>query len=225
VVPSHQADTGSQPAILKSPVTLPYAYADPPLAPQLGVSFPLTTGDARITQAQFVGGHLYGAFTTAINWETDPTSRAAIYWFDLLPGLSGSADPARSTVKVSLAQAGLLGDPESYFFYPVFVVDAFGNAVLFGEVTDANLRLHTILTSRLPNDPLGAMGGGANGFLFLPVDSNAFNGPHWGDYVGGCAVPPATGGKRTIIIVAGPHVTNLNSQWKTDIWQIPTKAA
>jgi serine/threonine protein kinase len=223
VIPGNQTNQSASPVVIKGAVTLPYAYADPPLAPQMGASALLNTGDARITQAQFIGGHLYGAFTTAISWQNDTPSRAAIYWIDVQPTLISSPNPADSTARGHLVQAGLLGDPESYFFSPVFVADAFGNAVLLGEASGAKLPLHAIFTSRLPNDPFGSLGGGANNLLSLPVDATPYSGTHWGDYAGGSAVTPANGAKNTSIVLAGPYVSSSPAGWKTAIWKIPTK--
>jgi serine/threonine protein kinase len=214
------------PTIIMTDATLPHPYADPPLALQLGSPKPLTTGDARIVQAQLVNSkHLFAAFTTAINWVGDPVTRAGIYWVDLLPTLQNAADPRQSKVGVSVFQQGVVGDPSAYFYSPSFVADAFGNVVLLAVVSASDLDPHLGFTSRLASDPFGTFGGTNHQYLFMPLaNTGPYTGSHWGDYGGAYAAPVLPDGKSQWLWVAGPYVDR-SSGWKTNIWQIPTKSA
>jgi hypothetical protein len=225
VVGNNQKGRATAPTIIRSLITLHLPYADPPLTQQHNSTHMLSTGDARIAQTQFINGHLYAAFTTAMNWEKDTTTRAGIYWIDLLPKLDRNTNPSKSTLTIQGFQQGLFGDPNTSFFYPALVADGFGNVVLFCEAAGPSLEPHLIFTSRLSGDPLGTLGGGKNDYVFLPGDTNPYDGSHWGDYVGGALAPTSSDGKSASILVAGPHVAVDAGQWTTEIWTIPTKGA
>lgn len=216
--------TPATPTVLKTVLNLPYPYADPPSALQQGSAHPLATGDARIVEAQLINSHLFAAFTSALNWEQDPITRAGIYWVDLLPTLTNPAAPTRSKIQVSIFQVGFEGDPSYYFYSPSFVANSFGNAVLLAEVSGLTLDPHLILTSRIASDPLGTMGGAKQQYLFLPLPSGPYKGAHWGDYAGGYAAPVSSNGKSQFIWVAGPHVDSSTGTLGTNLWEIPNKS-
>lgn len=221
---SDPKNPGSSPIILRTPAMLANHYADPPATQYPNITVPLATGDARITQVQFAKGQLFGAFTTAINWDKATVTRAAIYWFVLKPTLSNASEPDNSHIGVSIAQQGLFGAPESSFFYPAFVADAFGNAVLLSEEAGPQVKPHIVFSSRLSHAPTGILGGEKNQFIALAA-TGPFNIPLWGDYNGGAAAPVATNHSSSSILVAGPTAdTNTPNAWKTTIWQIPTSA-
>jgi serine/threonine-protein kinase len=220
VIESTQGNSPFVPTVLKTPITLVHPYADPPLSQQASSSVRLFTGDARITQSQLVNGHLYAAFTTAMNWTGDPSTRAAIFWVDLLPTLTtkNASDPAHRQVSVRINQQGIYGSGYMWFFYPVIAADASGNMVLFSEVAASWLYPHLMVTSRRQSDPANLFGGAKRNFVFLPVDSSPFGGQHWGDYLGGAAV---TDGATSSVWVAGPYIDSHTQTWQTTLWQIP----
>lgn len=225
VIGNNQGGKVSAPAIVHSAVSLTSPYADPPLTSQLNSNFRLSMGDARIAQAEFINGHLYAAFTTAVNWANDTTTRAGIYWMVLTPTLTPRPDPTKSVLSVYVFQQGLFGAPISSFFYPALVADSAENVVLFSEVCGPKLEPSLIFTSRLSGDPVGTMGGRKNSFLFLPGDTAVYRGSHWGDYVGAGLAPTSSNGKSASIWIAGPRVASDSGLWHTDLWNIPVKEA
>ncbi|HEY7416977.1 MAG TPA: hypothetical protein VH593_17455, partial [Ktedonobacteraceae bacterium] len=129
--------------------TLPYTtvqldnpYADPPQAlqpkpdPQAEQASPrLATGDARVTGAQFINGQIYAAFTTAVNWTGDTSTRSGIYWLDLAPSVSSQTN----TVSAQVVQSDILGQPKAYLFTPVLAADAEGDVVLSAQISSSGI--------------------------------------------------------------------------------------
>lgn len=221
---SDPQNPASSPTIIRSLTTLAHRYADPPATRYPNATVPLATGDARITQVQLARGQLFAAFTTAINWDRATATRAGIYWFALAPTLKDVSEPNKSSISVSLAQQGIFGARESSFFYPAFIADAFGNAVLLSEEAGSQVKPHIVFSSRLSRAPVGILGGDKNQFLTLAA-TGPFHIPLWGDYNGGAAAPVATNHSNSTILLASPTSDPNNSNsWKTTIWQIPTSA-
>jgi serine/threonine-protein kinase len=224
VFASNPQNSGSSPIIIRTPVALANHYADPPATQYPTITTPLATGDARITQVHFAKGQLFGAFTTAINWDKATVTRSGIYWFALTPTLNNASDPNRSSISVSITQQSIFGAPDRSFFYPAFVADAFGNAVLLSEEAGPQVQPHIVFSSRLSQGPANLLGGEKNQFITL-ASTGPFNIPLWGDYNGGAAAPIATNRSSSSILVASPTADPNNpNAWKTTIWQIPTSA-
>lgn len=224
VLASNPQSPGSSPTIVRSLVTLANHYADPPATQYPNITVPLATGDARITQVQFAKGQLFAAFTTAINWDSATVTRAGIYWFALTPTLNNASEPGKSSISVRIAQQGIFGAPKGSFFYPSFIADAFGNAVLLTEEAGPQVKPRMVFSSRLAHAPSGILGGEKNQFITLAA-TGPFNIPLWGDYNGGAAAPVSTNHSNSSILIASPTADSNNpNSWKTTIWQIPTSA-
>jgi serine/threonine protein kinase len=131
---------GFTPVLLDTTVTLPIGYADPPAALQMGSTLRVSTGDARMTNARFTGKHLYGAFTTAVNWIGAEATRSGVYWLDMVPRLTFAAGKALpSGVSVQVGQANIWGFARGYAFSPAMVADQDGNIVLAGSIASPTL--------------------------------------------------------------------------------------
>ena len=89
------------------------------LAVQLGL-WHRVSGDDRMQQVEYLGGHLWGALGTAKQPYCAAKQRAAIAWLDLsAPG---------SLSHVSIARQGYLGLKGHDLTYPALQADAAGNA-------------------------------------------------------------------------------------------------
>lgn len=212
-------------------VALRIPYADPPQARQPTPnqntlpSQRLSTGDARITSAQYINNHLYTAFTTAVNWQGDTSTRSGIYWLDFSPSL-----PSQSAPSARLVQSGILGLSKTYTFMPALVADGEGNLVLSAQISSSSLYPGIVYSSRLNSDPLGQMGGTNNTLTFLQQVSVPFGTgrDHWGDYAGGSLVFLNSNQASPDIWIAAP-VINPGSQsdqgtisWHTSMWEFDT---
>ena len=210
----HPANTGA-PEIAKSTVALPYAYAVPPQAGECGDGT-METGDARITSAQYVSHHLVAALTSAVNWSDDSATRAAAYWIDLLPTISGG-----NTLAVQVEQANLFGALGEYTYYPSLVADPSGTFVLLVTVSAPGKCPFLAYTSRHATDPTGEMGH-LQEELRIANDSLPLKTFYWGVYSAGCLSPPPQNGGAPYIwftsIVTG---ANANA-WQTHFWLLRT---
>lgn len=210
-------------------IKLPTPYADPPQAQQPAPdqanqpSPKLLTGDARIASAQFINGHLYTAFTTAVNWAGDKSTRSGIYWLDLVPSFSSPTD----SVSVEHRQAGILGQPGTYLFMPALVADAQGDLVLSAQISSASIPPGTIYASRRGSDPKSQMGQG-NTIVLIQPGTKPFEQTDWGDYTGGGLViynskeVYAKVWIATPVIDPGAPSDQLASSWHTSLWEFDT---
>jgi serine/threonine protein kinase len=204
------ANQNTAPYVGKAVVTLAHAYADPPAAAQPGTAGTVATGDARIVQAQLFNGHLFAAFTTAMNWEGASSTLSGIYWLDLVPRIQSA-----EAITVQVAQQGLLGLASGYLFYPSFVVDSVvGSAYLFAEVSGPQTYPGLIFTSRSPHDPLNTLGNTSGVFLLQPGNV-PFSGSHWGDYRVGTA---SANTKGALIWYVGMQLSGQPAKWQTNLW-------
>ncbi len=80
-------DTGIKPT-LSSYVTTSEAYGIPPGGEQKGASSLIDSGDDRMQQVQYINGHVLGALDTSVTIPNDPSARAGIAWFDVVPALT-----------------------------------------------------------------------------------------------------------------------------------------
>lgn len=210
-------------------IKLPTPYADPPQAQQPAPaqanqpSPKLLTGDARIASAQFINGHLYTAFTTAVNWAGDQNTRSGIYWLDLVPSFSSPT----ASVSVERRQAGILGQPGTYLFMPALVADAQGDLVLSAQISSASIPPGTIYASRRGDDPKSQMGQG-NTMVLIQPGTKPFDQAEWGDYTGGGLVIYNSQEVYAKVWIAAPIVDpgapgdQLASSWHTSLWEFDT---
>jgi hypothetical protein len=108
--------TGGTPT-LSSMVVNSEAYGVPPSAVQKGSTSLLDPGDDRMQQAQFLGGHLWGALDTAVNIPADPSARAGAAWFDVRPAVSGSGANGVITA-APINRQGYISVSGNYLLYP-----------------------------------------------------------------------------------------------------------
>ncbi len=206
-------DSKTAPLVENAAVTLAHPYADPPSAIQPNTAAKLNTGDARIEQVQFTKGHLFTAFTTALNWAGGAATRSGIYWLDLVPSLQS----ATGQVTVQVAQQGLFGFSQGYLFNPFFVSDGLGNAFLFAEAAGQDLYPSLVFASHLRKDAPNTLGQTSGAFL-LDTGKTAFTGSHWGDYRGGCST--MADGNRTLILYVGLSLSGTTTQWQSKVWAL-----
>lgn len=206
-------------AVARTSLPVPYAYADPPAAAQRGTSVPLATGDARISSLAYVGGHLYAAFTTAVNWQSDSRTRSGTYWLDLGPTThvqSGAGQlPALS---VGVIQAGIWGFSGGYTMYPALVADSVGNVVLAAGAASSSLNASLIYGSRKKSDPKNVLEEGHAAQL-LQRGSKAFTAGQWGDYSGACLLGAGASGPEAVWF-AGAYTDSSHAFWRTGLWQL-----
>ncbi len=227
VVPT--SSPGAATTLPYTTVSLSSAYADPPQAlqpnpaPQDEQSSPrLSTGDARVTSAQFINGQIYAAFTTAVNWPGDTSTRSGIYWLDLAPSISSQTN----NVSAQLVQAGILGQPGTYLFTPALAADAEGDVVLSAQISAFGLNPGIIYTSRRSGDPSSQMGQG-NSIVLLQAGAGPF-GAHWGDYMGSSLVIYDSNHVWPKVWIAAPVIDpsdqsdELASSWHTSVWEFDT---
>lgn len=223
-------ENGKIPSLVGTIVALPRPYADPPAAIQAGSTNPTATGDSRFTTPILVGGHLYAAFTTAMNWQGDGTTRAAAYWLDLTPavvssatsgtsGAGGQTGNAKPVVKVN--QSGIFGFAGGYTFYPTIAADASGDVALLVGAASPGITPSLLLGWRHARDAAGTMGSNGDTVRLQAGASDApYADRHWGDFMG-AAFPPASAGSTPTVWVAGPYMTDYPTQWQTLVWQMP----
>jgi hypothetical protein len=210
-------------------VSLDSPYADPPQAlqpkpdPQADQSSPrLLTGDARIASAQFINGQIYAAFTTAVNWPGDTSTRSGIYWLDLAPSISLQTN----NVSAKVVQSGILGQPKTYLFTPVLVADAEGDVVLSAQISSSSIDPGVMYASRQSSDPASQMGQG-NTMVLLQAGTAPF-GAHWGDYMGGGLVIYDSSHVLPKVWITAPVIDpgdqsgTLASSWHTSVWEFDT---
>ena len=115
-----RVDRGGQPS-LSVRIMHSERYSSPPPAREKG-SRSLDSGDDRMQQVEYIGGHLWGELGTAFQPPGAAKQRAAIAWLDLsAPG---------SLSHVSIARQGYLGLKGHDLTYPALQADAAGNAAV-----------------------------------------------------------------------------------------------
>jgi serine/threonine protein kinase len=205
-------------ALVRVSVSLPYAYADPPAAAQRGTSALLATGDARISSLMFTGGHLYTAFTTAVNWRGDSRTRAGVYWLDLGPAIHGSGSASQlPTLTVGVLQASIFGFAGGYTMYPALVADSVGNVFLAASAASTSMNAGLIFGSRKKSDPASVLDEGRTAEL-LQSGSKPFTVGQWGDYSSASLLNGGTSGPETIWF-ASTYTDHSPAFWRTGLWQ------
>ncbi|MFI5273323.1 MAG: serine/threonine protein kinase [Ktedonobacterales bacterium] len=204
---------GSLPAVIGDPLTLPFPYADPPAARQLGTIGGMLVGDARISSVHFVGGHLFGTFTTAVNWTADLTTRTGVYWVDLLPSASKGAVSAR------INQANILGFKSGYTFSPSLVVTPSGNLVVVAEASAPAQYIGLIYSSRRPTDPPGY----TSRATFLTKGSASYPNTDWPNTTEGSSSQITVANAMPYLWLAGTYTTGGSDSWQTGLWELSAK--
>lgn len=217
---THAVEHGGTPALIGVVTPLPTPYADPPGTAQPDSATPLATGDARITNVFVVGEHLYLAFTTAVNWKGDTTTRSGIYWADILTKVQAPASSGvGTTIATSVAQSGIVGIAGSSTFYPALAADSAGDLVLAANVASSTLSPSVIFTSRMATDAKGALGAGGK-VVVLAQGTQSYPGAHWGDYSGATVASLSPDGGTVTVWVAAPYMDSVPAHWQTLAWQL-----
>jgi hypothetical protein len=142
---------------------------------------PLNANDSRIQQVSFANGKLWGALDTGLLIDGDPTPRAGIAYYIMVPQLNGS------TIKAKVMRQGYIGDPFTNYTYPTIGALSNGRGVISFTLTGDNDFPSVGYASLDPVAGAGAVHiavagvGPQDGFTgYL----RAFNSPRprWGDY-------------------------------------------
>ena len=168
----NQVGLGGTPT-LSSVVINSQRYAQPPNAPQKGATSLLNTGDDRMQEAQFVGGTVWGALTTAVRPAGGTTVRAGGAWFQVKPTLG-----AAGITGASIVRQGYIASRGQYEFYPSVQPDVAGNAAVVFTLSSK---------SRFASAAYSLLKAGGSNFGG-PIVAAAGTGPYdpaatrWGDY-------------------------------------------
>jgi hypothetical protein len=142
---------------------------------------PLNANDSRIQQVSFANGRLWGSLDTGLIIDGDPTPRAGVAYYILVPQGSGS------NLKAKVANQGYIGQPFTELGYPTIAALPNGRGVISYTLSGPN-DFPSVGYSSL--DPVAGAGpihvaiagvGPQDGFTgYL----RAFNSPRprWGDY-------------------------------------------
>ncbi|MEO7059343.1 MAG: hypothetical protein ABI083_06480 [Lapillicoccus sp.] len=158
---------------LSSVVISSQAYGVPPPAVQKGSTSTLDPGDDRMQQAQFIGGRLWGALTSAVTIPGDRSERAGAAWFSVVPSLrQGVVSAARIDRQGYVVRAG------ASVLYPAVQADAAGRAAMAFTLTGSRI---------FPSAAYATLGADATNFK-APTVAAAGTGSYdqtatrWGDY-------------------------------------------
>lgn len=122
------------PSISSQTISLSSPYADPPDVGQPGTSARIPGGDARVTGAILSRGHLFAAFTTALNWTGDTETRSGVYWVNLAVTAGAVAGvPLGYKLSAQVLAQERIGQSGLYVFAPSFSISPQGNALLAAE--------------------------------------------------------------------------------------------
>ncbi len=200
-VPASGVGGGSSAASIELPIT---AFFDPPVAPQEGdASNPIDTSDARLEDAVFRDGFLWGAGNTACKPPGDATTRSCLQFIEVL---TGGASP-------TVNQDFIFGTKSFYDYYPSVELDNFDD--LFTSFTQSSSTEFpsAYVDARLQTNPINTLGtpvvfgaGTASYNSPNPETTNA-NAFPWGDY-SGAGVDPSD---QTAVWVAGEYAATWTS--------------
>jgi hypothetical protein len=161
----------------------PYVYPPAARQPETDSSFIDTLG-TRVMNADFNGGSLWTAHSTAIDWNGDGSSVAAIRWYEI--------DVASRTV----VQSGTYGDPGTSFFMPTIGSDG-DTTVIAHNVSGPNTFPRMDVAGRTASHTSGELEDGIvveegkSKYTALPNDIYG-SVERWGDY-NGVSVDPSSG--------------------------------
>lgn len=213
-------ERGSLPTVVGVVARLPLAYADPPAAIQPNTSAPLITGDARVAALRSAGGHLYAAFTTAVNWQGDSSTRSGVYWLDLTAtATTPTAGKSTPSASAHVNQAGIFGFAGGYTFYPALAAGGNGGLALLVGASSAAIAPSLIYSRRGAGDPPNVLGAAGTTLLLQP-GLQPSGGSRWGDYMGACLAFPGSDAAAPTVWVAGPYMADHPAHWQTLVWQM-----
>lgn len=198
---------------LSSVVISSQSYGVPPAAAQRGSASTIGSGDDRMQQAQFTGGRLWGALTTAVTIPGDTAERAGAAWFSVVPTLHQGVVAA-----AHIERQGYVVTSGAYLLYPALQADTLGRAAMTFTLTGP---------SAFPSAAYATLGAGATNFK-APTIAAAGTGPYdktatrWGDYSYASINPSGTA-----VWLATEYVPPLTSQtpdrrrnWGTRVFSV-----
>ncbi len=211
---------GSGLSVQSGQLPLPFSYANPAPAAQLGSQKTIDTGDARITQLLWQQGRLYAALATGINWVGDSATRSAAIWFAITPKLYSQG------ISATFDQVSLIGAPNISIFYPLLMVDAHSNVALFAQLSSAATDLGVIYAPHYAQSAPAALGR-PDKVALIAQSRSPFDGLHWGDVTGGCMTTISSASSTglawlavpTIVLESAKHGASLEV-WRTTLWQV-----
>ncbi len=198
---------------LSSTVITSEPYGIPPDAEQKGAPSAINSGDDRMQQAQFAGGELWGALTTAVTIPNDPAERAGAAWFAVHPTLKG-----KKIGGATIDRQGYVVKPGESVLYPAVQADAAGRAAMVFTLTGSN---------RFPSAAYATLKAGAANFGG-PTVYGAGTGPYdpnatrWGDYSFAVLDPSADAvwGATEYIPPVKSQTSNGRRNWGTRVVEV-----
>lgn len=199
---------------LSSIVTPSEAYGVPPNAQQRGSSSLINTGDDRMQQVQYIGGHVLGALDSSVTIPGDSAARSGAAWFDAQPSLSGN------TIGGATLQQGYVVLAGNYLMYPAIQRAPDGKTVIVMSLSGA---------SRYPSAVYSVLNSGASSFGPVNVAAGG-TGPYdpaatrWGDYSWSVLDPSGHSiwGATEYIPPKSSQTPDGLRNWGTRVFEVPT---
>tara|TARA_R110002072_G_scaffold36261_9_gene106806 strand:- start:7763 stop:10330 length:2568 start_codon:yes stop_codon:yes gene_type:complete len=161
------------PSLLSAATITVGVHNDGPLAPALGSTTLVESGDDRLCGSVYRDGSLWTAHSTSV------ATRNAIRWYEL------------NTSPFTVNQNGTISDTSLHYYYPSIAVNEMGDALVGFSGSNATTFLSAYVAARKSGDASGQM---STPTMFQAgVDSytnlDTFGRNRWGDYSGTTADP------------------------------------
>jgi hypothetical protein len=193
----------SLPVLTEKDFVIVPSNSDPPVAPALGSTTPLDTGDSRLMNAIYRDGFIWTAHCINVD------GRAASRWYKI------------NVSNITLADYGTIEDSVMYYFFPSIMVNANGDAIMGFSGSSPSQYGAAYYTGRLASDPPGQMAAPmllkAGEATYNIIDSYGRN--RWGDY-SLCSLDPLTQTFWTIQEYAHSHNADGVNRWGTWIGEL-----
>ena len=194
-VPASMVGGGSSVSNTVLPIT---TFSDPPVAGQEGDSSnPIDTGDARLEEAVYRDGLLWGCGNDTCTPAGDSTARSCMQYVEVL---TGGASPI-------LNQDFAFGTKKFHDYYPSIDMDNFDDLITAFTQSSSSEFPSAYVDGRLATDPVNTLGtpvlvqAGAASYNSPNPESDNSNAFPWGDY-SGAGVDPSD---QTAIWVAAEY--------------------
>lgn len=194
-VPASGVGGGSSASNTVLPIT---TFSDPPVAGQEGDSSnPIDTGDARLEEAVYRDGLLWGCGNDTCTPAGDSTARSCMQYVEVL---TGGATP-------TLNQDFAFGTKKFHDYYPSIDLDNFDDLITSFTQSSSSEFPSAYVDGRLATDPVNTLGtpvlfqAGAASYNSPNPESDNSNAFPWGDY-SGAGVDPSD---QTAIWVAAEY--------------------
>jgi Abnormal spindle-like microcephaly-assoc'd, ASPM-SPD-2-Hydin len=176
-------------------------FADPPNARQEGAPATIHTEDARMLEAVFRDGHLWGSANAACKPPGDSTKRSCMHYLEVLTG----------DARLILNQDFEFGTKNAYDYYPSVDLDSSDDLITAFTQSSSGELPSAYVDARLVGDAPDTLGTP----MLLQSGGMPYDGIRWGDY-SGAGVDPAD---QTQVWVAAEYATKatLVVNWGTTI--------